>query len=208
MRACMLLFGILLGCGPSLSQATRDAQSFNVETEQKLTRRIADAGTPLTLGTVQIRIAGGTPDPHAPSGAPPSTAPLATPAATAGALGLVEGEKLYRVGDELAFVGGVCVATATCESSCVRSAEYRYARATDGRVVILRLRPIFDTVRVKVPDCGDECGGNPPGPEPHPPAIVTGVLLKARALDQVAVRDVAYPVRLVRAWCSHPEPRP
>lgn len=209
MRARTLTLGLLIaGCGPSLTQATRDVDAHNETSSQRLMRRVAEAGTPLTPASIEIQIAGATPDPYAPAGAPPSTAPMGSPAATAGALGLVESEKLYRVGDQLAFVGGMCAERAACGAGCGMSAEYRYARAADGHLVILRIRPIVSTVRVKVDQCGSDCGGVPPGREPHPPAMVTGALLDVRSLDQVEVRDLGYPLRRVDTWCANPEPRP
>lgn len=209
MRARTLTLGILVaGCGPSLTQATSDTTAYNETSERKLTRRVADAGTPLTPATLAFRVAGTAPDPNAPAGASPSTAPMGTPVASAGANGLVEDEKLYRVGDQIAFVGGMCAERAQCGSGCGISAEYRYARAADGHLVVLRIRPIISPVRVKVEHCGDECGGAPPPPEPPPPAVTTGVVLDVRALDQVEIRDLGYPLRRVDTWCSSPEPRP
>lgn len=209
MRARTLTLGFLVaGCGPSLTQATSDAAAYNETSEQKLTRRVAEAGTALTPATVTFRVAGATPDPSDPAGASPSTAPMGNLAASAGANGLVEDEKLYRVGDQIAFVGGMCAERARCGAGCGISAEYRYARAADGHLVVLRIRPSIHFVQVKVEHCGDDCGGAQPPPEPPPPAVVTGVVLDVRALDQVEIRDLGYPLRRVVTWCANPVPRP
>ncbi|MBA3460692.1 MAG: hypothetical protein H0T46_12060 [Deltaproteobacteria bacterium] len=210
MRALWTMVGLLVaGCAPSLTQANRDATTHNEKAVGALERRVAEAGTPFVPPTVEIRVADVPPDPNAPAGAPRSTAPLANPAASAGAHGLVQLERLYRVDGQLAFMGGVCVEPASCGTGCGISALYRYARAADGRVVILRLRPSVRTVRIEVDQCGDDCGGGAqPPPEPAPSGLETVALLGVSALDQVEVRELRYSIVRVDTWCANPIPRP
>lgn len=80
-------------------------------------------------------------------------------------------------------------------------ADYRFARATDGGLVILRISPEVHVVTKHVAGaCGVGCGPVPPPPQ------TPSYKLPSAARVELAI--VPYDVTVEQITCDHPMPRP
>lgn len=115
--------------------------------------------------------------------------------------GAIEGEALYELPDDggLALGGVDCALGSVC--GCDVPNEYRFVRAPDGDVTVIRLRPLVTVRTVRVTSCGYGCGQ----PAPVEP-IARG--LGVRDASRIVMVDAIYPYELVQETCDHPTPRP
>lgn len=126
--------------------------------------------------------------PHAPEGRPARIAPV----------GLQPPEALLEdASGQLIFVAPPI--QWSCEPA--PRADYRFARAADGGLVILRVQPVVRVVTKHLEgSCGVGCG-----PVPPPPQTPRYELPKAERVDLVVV---PYDLTVEQITCDRPLPRP
>jgi hypothetical protein len=80
-------------------------------------------------------------------------------------------------------------------------ADYRFARAADGGLVILRVQPVVHVVTKHLEgSCGVGCGPVPPPPQTP--------LYKVPKAERVDLVNVPYDVTVEQITCDRPLPRP
>lgn len=205
---------VVAGCAPSLHELETD----NHHALARADAAAAAAGTPFTPATIEVAdpLPPAAPQPGyaAASASSPAAGAPATLAAAAGWHGLLDSEHVValRSTGELVLLGGVCVRRGRC-GGCSGYAEYRYAHARDGHVVVVRMHPLEEVVASHDdPSCPAGCGGGNPASTMAaqagmaPPA--TGARLGITSLAQLEIRDDAYPVKLVETVCTNTTPVP
>ncbi len=115
--------------------------------------------------------------------------------------GQAEDEALFRAEDgRLALSGPDCLRGGSC--GCDVPLAYKFLRREDGRVAIVRMTPVVETIKVEVESCGYGCG------QPAPPRPVTAALVPVTDVSQLEVIDAPYRYVEVIETCAHPMPRP
>lgn len=111
--------------------------------------------------------------------------------------GAIEGEALYHLPDDggLALAGVDCAHGDSC--GCTVPNEYRFVRAPDRSVTVIRLRATVTVRTIRVTSCVMGCGQ----PAPNEP-LARG--LGVRDAAQVRLVDATYPYELVRETCDNP----
>ena len=184
---------IAAACAPSLDRVRADAAAANRRALTGANADAARAGIELAPATFDAAL-------------PPASGPDAvTIAARAGAHGLIAAEQLVARLEtgELAFASDGCAVALDVCGVCARPVSYRYFRAGDGHVVIVRLVPDYQIRQVEAAQCTiGECGI--PAPPVPPPTTVHAHRLGTSSLAAVELRELRYTQVVVVTTCKHP----
>jgi hypothetical protein len=187
----------LAACSPNPEAMQRDsARRTQDNRDRAVARATRDLSlTPATLPARMVEAYGPPPE----EGAPQPVVRVRAPNA-----GLQGSEQIVDVPATAATPAHLALVVQTCISSdgcgCSLSQEYVAGTDRDGRLVILRVRPIAHTEVVKKPgSCGYGCGMQ----VPPPPATVLTL-----PSEDVRLVDVSYDLHRVEVTCEHPMPMP
>lgn len=184
----------LVACAPSQAAIDRSNTTALAKANAGAIERVTPfAPTPLAVV-----------DPSEPVGAPAGSAPVVEVMKVKG----MRDTEHFGVTEDgtVMWLGGICAGHVRC-GGCF-GAEYKFGHATDGHVVIARLRPEMRIVKtVKDNGCSVSCSVGTQQAQP-PPQLPSGLVVGIVDPHTIEIRDEPYVVEYVDHECTNTTPVP
>jgi hypothetical protein len=87
---------------------------------------------------------------------------------------------------------------------CAAFARYHVIDSRDGRIVLVRERPAYKSIRVEVPSCGYGCGTQ----MNERPVPLAAIVLGAQLPSAIEIRELEHEQWSVEEHCKNPTPVP